>query len=211
MTTKLTFVNRMLFLLDYTLYRNMYSQSGSVHANKWSPTTFREVLGQVWTHSNNLLRMGKEIGRKRGWLSMRLLVKVNACCTHTEPHDCFSKSKVQGEISAVSWKYAHLHFLEREVLLPRRTEEFVYWEERDEMGVGGRCQRVTSAAGWKGENIWGWGLFQWEEVDTYSSHQKGTVTFFPLRKFVKSIDNRIWVWMGWEVSVSCWHPVKFSK
>lgn len=50
--------------------------------------------GQVWTHSNSLLRMEKEIGRKRGWVSRRLFVKVNTCCTHTEPRGCFSKGKV---------------------------------------------------------------------------------------------------------------------
>lgn len=48
----------------------MYFQRGSVHADKWSPTTCQEVLGQVWIHSNRFLRMEKEIGRQ-GRLTQR--------------------------------------------------------------------------------------------------------------------------------------------
>ena len=59
----------------------------------------------------------RKLGGREGWLSGRLFVKANTCCTHTEPRGCFSKSKVQGEISAVSWKHAHLHFPEREVFI----------------------------------------------------------------------------------------------
>lgn len=59
----------------------------------------------------------RKLGGREGWLSGRLFVKVNTCCTHT---GCFSKSKLQGEISAVSWKHAHLHF--------PATEVFITWE-----------------------------------------------------------------------------------
>lgn len=104
----------------------------------------------------------RKLGGREGWLSGRLFVKVNTCCTHT---GCFSKSKAQGEISAVSWKHAHLHFPETEVLSPARTEELVYWEERDKMGGWvGEPWRVIPESGWAGENTCGWGLAQWEQV-----------------------------------------------
>lgn len=46
--------------------------------------------------------------------------------------------------------------LKERFLLPARTEELVYWEERDKTGVWvGEPWRVISEAGWAGENTRG--------------------------------------------------------
>lgn len=122
----------------------------------------------------------RKLGVREGWLSGRLFVKVNTCCTHT---GCFSKSKVQGEISAVSWKHAHL-------TLPWNRGFYHLWELRS-LFIGKKGTQWGAGSG---------------ALETHSRSRLG-------RRKHPQLGLVQWEQVGHSppVSVPGWHPLKFSK